>query len=309
MVVMEADIQHQYIPSNSVLVRCEPPSQFILSFHAHRLFRLFHVLLRFENSMAANDVVFVDSLHVSANIGPDCWDRNRSQPIDISVYLHLKESYLDRAGASDNVLDSINYSDLTKKVSNFIKAKSESETPNFNGPDELIQAVTELAFNLAGEAAAAVRVTVGAPKMILLAAEFSVDIITTIMKDQQKSTIVASKRVLIKDLILPVIIGVNPVERKSKQRVKVNLIFYENYYSSASSTVVNYQQVVAQLCQEIDSSSYLTLEAFVMQVLKTSCMCSDRIEAVTARAQKPSALSFAESSGVEITRKRNAFVR
>jgi FolB domain-containing protein len=276
-----------------------------------------------ENN-AASDVIFVDSLHVSANIGPDCWDRNRSQPIYISVYLHLKESYLDRAGASDNVLDSIDYSDLTKKVSNFITAKSESETPNFNGPDELIQAVTELAFNLAGEAAAAVRVILGAPKMILLAAEFSVDITTTLMKDQPKSTIIASKRVLIKDLVLPVIIGVNPAERKSKQRVKVNLIFHEN---SSSLAVVNYQQVVAQLCQaslaswnqcphlnfrlkqEIDSSSYLTLEAFVMQVLKTSCMCSDRIEAVTARAQKPSALSFAESSGVEITRKRIAFVR
>jgi len=95
------------------------------------------------------------------------------------------------------------------------------------------------------------------------------------------------------------------VERKSKQRVKVNLIFHEN----TSSTVVNYQQIVAQLCQEIESSSYLTLEAFVMQILKTSFMCSDRIEAVTACAQKPSALSFAESSGVQITRKRNAFAR
>ena len=201
-----------------------------------------------ENN-TASDVVFVDSLHVSANIGPDCWDRDRSQPIDISIYLHLKESYLDRAGASDNVLDSIDYSDLTKKVSNFIKAKSESDTPNFSCPDELIKAVTERAFDLAGDAAVAVRVTVGAPKMILLAAGFSVDIVT-IVNDQSKSTIIASKRVLIKDLDLPVIIGVNPAERKSKQRVKVNLIFHENASSSsASSTVVNYQQAVAQLCQ------------------------------------------------------------
>ena len=55
----------------------------------------------------------------------------------------------------------------------------------------------------------------------------------------------------------------------------------------------------------MESSSYLTLEAFVMQIIKTSCMCSDRIAAVTTRAQKPSALSFAESSGVEITRRRD----
>ena len=193
-----------------------------------------------------SDLIFVDSLHVSANIGPDCWDRDRSQPIDISVYLHLKESYLDRAGASDNVSDSVDYSELTKKISNFIRAKSESETPGFSGPDELIHAVTERAFDLAGEAAAAVRVTVGVPKMILLAAGFSVDITT--VNDQSKS--LATKRVLIKDLVLPVIIGVNPAERKSKQRVKINIIFHENTSSSStSSAVVNYQQVVAQLCQ------------------------------------------------------------
>ena len=193
-----------------------------------------------------SDVVFIDSLHVSANIGPDCWNRDRSQPIDISVYLHLKESYLDCAGASDNVLDSVNYSDLTKKVSNFIKIKSESETPGFSSPDELIHDVTELAFELAGQAAAAVRVVVGVPKMILLAAGFSVDITTA--NDQARAC--ATKQVLIKDLVLPVIIGVNPAERKSKQRVKVNIIFHENTSSSSPAAVVNYQQVVAQLCQE-----------------------------------------------------------
>ena len=193
-----------------------------------------------ENN-AANDVVFVDSLHVSANIGPDCWDRNRVQPIDISVYLLLKESYLDRVGASDDLLDSIDYSTLSKKVVNYIKDKSESDTPSFNGPDELIKAVSERAFDLAGEAAAAVRVTMGAPKLILLASGFSVDIITS------TSTLIATKRVLIKDLILPVIIGVNPAERKAKQQVKVNLIFHEN--TSASSAVVNYQEVVAQLSE------------------------------------------------------------
>lgn len=206
------------------------------------------------NFPPASDVIFVDSLHVSANIGPDCWGRDRSQPIDISVYLHLKESYLDRAGASDNVLDSVDYSDLTKKIGNFIKAKSESETPGFRGPEQLIQAVTEQAFDLAGEAAAAVRVTVGVPKMILLAAGFSVDI--TSVNDQSKS--IATKRVLIKDLVLPVIIGVNPAERKSKQRIKVNIIFHEKISSASPlSTAVNYQQVVAQLCEVCLVKSFL----------------------------------------------------
>ena len=211
----------------------------------------------------ACDVVFIDSLHISANIGPDCWDRDRLQPVDISVYLHLKERYLDLAGASDNVSHSVDYSDLTKRVSNFIKAKSESETPGFGSPDALINAVTERAFDLAGEAAAAVRVTVGVPKMILLAAGFSVDITT--VNDQPKS--IGTKQVLIKDLALPVIIGVNPAERKSKQLVKVNIIFHENT-SPALSAMVNYQLVVAQLCQ----ASFKQLGLFGSM----TCSLSDR---------------------------------
>lgn len=190
------------------------------------------------------DIISIESLHVSANIGPDCWNRDRSQPIDISVYLHLKPPFLDRAGASDNVSDSVNYSDLTKKISNFIKTKSESETTpsGFISPDELIDGVTQLAFDLAGEATAAVRVVVEIPKMILLAAGFSVDITTTVSNNNQLKT----KQVLIKDLVLPVIIGVNPAERKSKQRVKINIIFYEN---TSSLSVVDYRQVVTRLCQ------------------------------------------------------------
>jgi dihydroneopterin aldolase len=221
-----------------------------------------------ENN-AASDVVFVDSLRVSANIGPDCWDCNRAQPIDISVQLYLKESYLNVAGASDDESDSVDFNDLTRMVHNFINAKSESKNPSFSGKDELIEAVTLQAFDLAGEAASAVRVIMGAPEMILLASGFYVDV-TTIVNDQSNSTIISSKRVLVEDLVLPVIIGVNPAERKSKQRVKVNIIFHENTTSSSessssessssesSSSVINYKEVVAQLCQ----ASFLSFKSF-----------------------------------------------
>ena len=188
---------------------------------------------------ATNDIVFVDSIRVQAKIGHDCWD-----PMYISMYLLLKESYLDIAGKSDNLSDSIDYGDLAEKVRTFIKEKSESESPSFGSTDDLIQAVSERAFDLAKGAAAAVRVTIGAPKL-MLPAGFSVDIITS------TPTVIASKWVLIEDLILLVIIGVNSAERESKQQVIVNLLFEENTspLSSPSSTVVNYQEVVAQLCE------------------------------------------------------------
>jgi dihydroneopterin aldolase len=44
-----------------------------------------------------------------------------------------------------------------------------------------------------------------------------------------------------------------------------------------------------------------------LHIVRSACLASEAIEAVTVRAQKPSALSFAHSSGVEITRQRDAF--
>ncbi|KDR78138.1 hypothetical protein GALMADRAFT_119053 [Galerina marginata CBS 339.88] len=251
----------------------------------------------------AMDVVFVDSLRVAANIGRDCWGRAREQPVELTVYLHLKESYLGAAGESDNVVDSVHYGHLTKAISNLIKSRTESDTPGFDNADDLTRAVTERAFELAGEAAAEVRVVLDVPKMILLATGLSVDVTTA------KGTLgVLSKKVLVKDIVIPVIIGVNPPEREVKQRVVVNIIFHENT-SSVSGPAPNYQETVSRLSKDIEASSYLTLEKFVMQIVRSSCLSSERISAVTVRAQKPSALSFAQSSGVEITRRRESFLK
>jgi hypothetical protein len=45
-----------------------------------------------------------------------------------------------------------------------------------------------------------------------------------------------------------------------------------------------------------------------MEIVRGACLASDRIDAVTVRAQKPSALSLARASGVQITRRRADFV-
>ncbi|KAF8963226.1 Dihydroneopterin aldolase-domain-containing protein [Flammula alnicola] len=251
---------------------------------------------------STTDVVFVDTLRVEANLGPDCWGRERAQPIEVTVYLHLKESYLQAAGESDNVLDSVHYGHLTKAINTLIRSRSESDMPCFKGADDLVRAVTERAFELAGEAAAEVRVVLDVPKMILLASGFRVDVTTV----KGTPTLMSSKKVLVKDIILPVIIGINPPEREEKQRVVINIVFHEN---DSQSPAVDYREVISKLSKEIEASSYLTLEKFVMQIVRSSCLSSDKIAAVTARAQKPSALSFAQSSGVEITRRRETFLQ
>ncbi|OJA20270.1 hypothetical protein AZE42_04307 [Rhizopogon vesiculosus] len=240
----------------------------------------------------ATDVVLVSAIQLSVNVGPECWGRSRNQPVAINVYLHLKPNFLDTSGQSDNVTDSIHYGHLTKDVSTL----SES---SYDGVRALIDSATTKAFYIAGEHAEAIRVIVGLPKLILLAEGFEVELITPM----GQSTFGQAATVTVKDLIMPILIGVNPPERLAKQRVITNITFHEK----PGVHMVDYPAIVKQISEEIEQTAYLTLEKFVLHIVRSACLASEAIESVTVRAQKPSALSFAHSSGVEITRSRDAF--
>jgi dihydroneopterin aldolase len=58
--------------------------------------------------------------------------------------------------------------------------------------------------------------------------------------------------------------------------------------------------------QAIESSSFLTLEAFATRVAQVACWTQE-IERVTVVAEKPCALVSAEASGVRISRARSYF--
>ncbi|RDB18233.1 Folic acid synthesis protein fol1 [Hypsizygus marmoreus] len=244
------------------------------------------------------DIVFIDSLHLSADVGLDCWKRSRPQPIEISVYLHLRSAFLTTAGRSDDVLDSVHYGHLSKAIITLVEKKPGSSFGSING---LVAAVADEAFGLAGSAAVEVRIVVGLPKQILLAGGFSVDVIVP----RDRTAIPLLRKVSITDLVLPVLIGVNPPEREAKQRVITNIMFVER---QGDHQPIDYPEVVAKIIENIDASAYLTLEKFVLEIVRAGCLSSEYIEAVTVRSQKPSALSYAHSSGVEITRQRAEFI-
>ncbi|KAG5647405.1 hypothetical protein DXG03_000476 [Asterophora parasitica] len=252
-------------------------------------------ILTSSKKSLAHYVVFVNTLHLAADVGPDCWGKSRLQPVEISVYLHLQSSFLTAAGQSDDVLDSVHYGHLSKAIS------AKVDRSSFNGIEKLVAVVAEEAFALAGEAVTEVRVVANLPKQILLAEGLHVDF--TISKEGATP---AARRVSVVDLVLPVLIGVNPPEREAKQRVITNIVFHERPGDRPLSA---YPQIVADIVKNIDASAYLTLEKFVLEIVRTACLASDEIDSVTVRSQKPSALSFAHSSGVEITRRKIDFPR
>ncbi|KAI0944395.1 hypothetical protein AcW1_002120 [Taiwanofungus camphoratus] len=248
----------------------------------------------------ATDIVFIDSVELSANIGPDWWGRPRAQPVTVSVYLHLRQSYLDRAGETDNVRDSVHYGNLCKSITKL----AEDPEARFNGPRGLARAVILVALQLAGEAATQACVVVTSSKLVPLASEFVLEM-TTPAPSAQNQECLETVEVFVKQLVIPTIIGVNPPEREAKQRVITNIHVLEH---SGHPNSTDYSQLVAKISKDIESSSYLTLEKFVLEIIQTACLSSEAIDAVTVRAEKPSALSFAHAAGVQITRTRSSFL-
>jgi FolB domain-containing protein len=189
-------------------------------------------------SFPHTDVVFVNALQLTADVGLDCWNRQRAQPVYISVYVNLHTSYLSTAGRSDNVQDSINYGTLSKAITTLVEKKSGS---SFDDIDGLINAVTREAYALAEKAATEVRVEIELPKLILLAGSFHVEVATP--PDIDVSLV--PRKVVIEDLIFPVIIGVNPPERNAKQRVVISMIVLER--PPGAQLPLDYPAIVSRL--------------------------------------------------------------
>lgn len=160
------------------------------------------------------DLVHVENLRVEANIGPDCWDRQRPQPILISVTL---EADVRQAAANDDLTNSTNYGTLAKEILAAFKPASERE---FKGMEELAETMAKLAVVKLTDESYHVRVVVKAPKLLLQDAMLSLEIDRSVYAHAQwgehwKWSIDGWK--------VPVLIGMNPPERKAKQIVIIDL--------------------------------------------------------------------------------------
>lgn len=203
------------------------------------------------------DVVFVNALQLTADVGLDCWNRQRAQPVYISVYLNLHSSYLSIAGHSDNVQDSVHYGNLSKAITTLVEKKSGS---SFDDIDGLINAVTREAYALVEKAATEVRVEIELPKLILLAGSFQVEVATP--PDIDVSLV--PRKVVITDLIFPVIIGVNPPERKAKQRVVISMVFLER--PPGAQLPLDYPAIVSRLS---NVSSLISSQPYKLTYLRS----------------------------------------
>jgi len=117
-----------------------------------------------------------------------------------------------------------------------------------------------------------------------------------------------SDQIQIKDLLLRTIIGINDEERRNRQDVLINITLYaDTRVAGASDDIedaVNYRTITKQVIKRVEESSFNLVEKMVAEIAAI-CLQDPRVEAVDVRVEKPGALRFARSVGVEIHRTRS----
>jgi FolB domain-containing protein len=115
-------------------------------------------------------------------------------------------------------------------------------------------------------------------------------------------------KVIIKDLLVRGIIGVNDWERNRAQDILINVTLFTDTRRAAESDnitdCVNYSTMSKRLQAHAESAERLTVEALANDLAKI-CFEDQSVQKVILRVEKPGAVRFAKSVGVEIERSRD----
>jgi FolB domain-containing protein len=117
-------------------------------------------------------------------------------------------------------------------------------------------------------------------------------------------------RIIIKDLLLRGIIGVNDDERVNQQDILINLVLYVDVRKAAQSDriedAVNYRTITKRIVRHVEESADFLVEKLVTDIARI-VVTEFNVQRVRVRVEKPGALRYAQSVGVEIERSREDF--
>ena len=113
--------------------------------------------------------------------------------------------------------------------------------------------------------------------------------------------------VMIDDLRLRAIVGINDWEREKPQDIVVNIRFdFDAGPAVASDQIehtVDYKALKRRVIQRVEQSAFLLLERLTSAVLD-EVLADERVLTATVRIDKPHALRFAKSVALQMTRDR-----
>ena len=113
-------------------------------------------------------------------------------------------------------------------------------------------------------------------------------------------------KIFIKDLMVRGVIGISERERAQPQDIVVNVTLYtENSKGGKTDNIedcINYRTVAKAIIKHIQESARFTVEALAEDIASI-CLKTDSVNKAMVRVEKPGAVRFSRSVGVEIERK------
>lgn len=263
-------------------------------------------------------------------VGVDNWERVQPQPVTIDARVHTDVS---KAGKSDHLPHSIHYGVLVKQL------EAHCAAHRCRSLEALAEGLAKVCIFVLH--APKVTLNVEKPRSLLHAASAGVQIARTRsdyllangspipsesdptqqldeLRLSPTSVLALDDKVIVRDLIINAILGVNPWEREDKQDIKLNLIVYsglsrakEAHNNTAGHVDVvnkqhNYRTIVRSISAYVENSSYKTVESLATSIARVAVL-HNKVEKIRVSVDKPSAIMFAKSAGVEVERTREFF--
>jgi FolB domain-containing protein len=114
-------------------------------------------------------------------------------------------------------------------------------------------------------------------------------------------------QITIHDLAARCIIGLNGDERREKQDVLISIRMFADLRPAGMSDriedTINYRSLKKKILARVENSEFYLIETLAGMVAEM-CLEEPKVEKVNVTVEKPSALRFARSVGVEVTRDR-----
>ncbi len=116
-------------------------------------------------------------------------------------------------------------------------------------------------------------------------------------------------KIMIKDLLIRGILGINPDERENQQDLLLNITLWADIRAAAASDqiedAVNYRSLTKRVIQHVKGSADFLVEKLVTDLAEL-ILKEFPVERVVLRLEKPGALRFAKTVGIEIDRSRSS---
>ena len=129
-----------------------------------------------------------------------------------------------------------------------------------------------------------------------------------IIKFKQKRSYSYKRKILIKDLVLKMLIGIHNFEKKKKQRVRFNLVINidQNLIPNDKDlkSIVNYEQVIKTITRITSRRHYLLLETLAEKIF-SKLFENLRIKKILLRIEKLDVIKNTTSVGIELEKTKS----